>query len=266
VVVVSIDKTIGGTIVAYKGIAKYNARLFGYIWEPIELICEDPRITKILVTADEQNDNVVIECHIVDVMVNEDVQAITSGVAEKIVNRLAVHLQTYIGEPKYRGALLESEEGNQVVAVAGIELRATFGIPKITQTLGAESRERLQRTLAEPICPGEGYYGVYRAALAHEDPLIQFLVLYLLLMSFFGDNQRDVDQFILRIEPEVNCEYTRPTNNGMAQETVYTRLRNQIGHNRSVPLEQTHREMIAHLGGMRTLVKRMIEELPSHNV
>ena len=48
-----------------------------------------------------------------------------------------------------------------------------------------------------------------------------------------------------------------------AESTVYTRLRNELGHKRqNVNLDATKTEMKSHVGGLAALVKRTIELHP----
>jgi hypothetical protein len=75
----------------------------------------------------------------------------------------------------------------------------------------------------------------------------------------FNDKQPAVDAFIVGEEPAVSqTPDPRPGHTNM--ETVYTRLRNELGHKRpGVNLDVTKEEMAKHLGGLIALTKRAIE-------
>lgn len=73
-------------------------------------------------------------------------------------------------------------------------------------------------------------------------------------------NQRSVDNFIKSIESDVEV---RPTarENASFDETIYSFLRNQIGHTQeTTDTNELHREVSLNLNGLREIVKVAIEE------
>ncbi len=71
---------------------------------------------------------------------------------------------------------------------------------------------------------------LYSSAIQQEDPIARFMFLYNIILTLSGEKQAAVDKNILSIAPE-SPKSTSPRNIN-AQETVYTRLRNEIAHNR----------------------------------
>jgi hypothetical protein len=123
------------------------------------------------------------------------------------------------------------------------------------------SGERLKKELEEPTLPGERYFGLFRAARQSTSPVEEFMHLYNILLMLFGDNQTDVDKFILQQNPNVRMT-PHPDQQRFKNrvETVHTRLRNEFGHPRQgVNLEDTKAEIKRQLGEMIALTKRAIE-------
>jgi hypothetical protein len=82
-----------------------------------------------------------------------------------------------------------------------------------------------------------------------------------LLDGLNGDNQDQIDAFILGQEPGTTVTRTRPKKDGsLKDETIYTRLRNEYAHVRSgVSLAQTRKEMDANLSGLIAIVQAAIK-------
>ena len=105
----------------------------------------------------------------------------------------------------------------------------------------------------------EDYYSMFHAAMQAQG-VGRFLLLYLILLTHFGDQQASVEAFIRGEEPSVptTIHPLHPTRN----ETVYTRLRNEVGHRRSgTSQENTRLEIEQHMQGLICLVKKMIDRL-----
>ncbi len=136
-------------------------------------------------------------------------------------------------------------------AIMGAELGMVVGVPP----------ERMRALLEQAAPPGERNFALFRLARQSMSPVEEFTILYGTLLMLLGDKQANVDAFIRREEPAVpqTPDPRDPTN----METVYTRLRNELAHRRpGVDLHNTLAEMMAHVGGLRTLTKRAIELHP----
>jgi hypothetical protein len=82
-------------------------------------------------------------------------------------------------------------------------------------------------------------------------------------MMLFNDSQAAVDDFVRREEPSVPLTPDPRPNHRSRMETVYTRLRNELAHQRAdVNLDKTKLEMGNCLGGLIALTKRAIEFQP----
>jgi hypothetical protein len=158
--------------------------------------------------------------------------------------------------------------------VADIQLADVNPAPGILQAragscviVGADARlvhgvrpDRIKALLEQPTPRGEAYYGLFRSARMATSPVEEFLVLYQVLLMLVGDRQEDVDRFLVAEEPSVP-QTPSPHRPGIS-ETMYTRLRNELAHNRpGVNLDTTRAEMRVRVGGLRAVVKRAVEQL-----
>lgn len=124
------------------------------------------------------------------------------------------------------------------------------------------SSEHLKTELEQPAPPGERNFRLFRSALQSTSPVEEFLHLYNILMMLFNDDQRRVDNFICSKNPGVPLT-PDPRKNKNRLETVFTRLRNELGHNRQDgKLDDTKAEMKKRLGELTALTKLAIELNP----
>jgi hypothetical protein len=88
------------------------------------------------------------------------------------------------------------------------------------------------------------------------EPIGRFVALYSLLLTIGNDRQSEVDKLILGIEPTTH--QTVPPKPGQL-ETLYTRLRNELAHDRqTATLFSTHEEIQLHLKRFEWIVKLIV--------
>jgi hypothetical protein len=123
------------------------------------------------------------------------------------------------------------------------------------------SSERLKTELEQPAPPGEHNFRLFRSARQSTGAVEEFMHLYNILLMFFDDDQRRaqrrLDDFIRTQCPGVP-QTPHPFYDGV-NETVYTRLRNELGHHRKDSLDETKAEMAKRLGELIALTKQAIE-------
>lgn len=88
------------------------------------------------------------------------------------------------------------------------------------------------------------------------EPIGRFTALYLLLQTIGNDSQSEVDKLILKIEP--TTQQTLSPRTGLP-ETLYTRLRNELAHDRKcATLFSTHEDIKLHLDRFEWIVKSIV--------
>jgi hypothetical protein len=172
---------------------------------------------------------------------------------ETLLSALAYHLQCFVGDPRFDVA--RTIEGKNITIypppmIMSVSAHGSFPISAATIT------ELLRNTVC---CP---YFIMFRHALQIRDELGKFMALYMVLLSVCSegkgdDKQKYVDEFILERDPQTPyC----PNPHNKNKETIFTKLRNQVGHSRGVSLAQTRTEMAQNLSALQAHVFAAIEE------
>lgn len=168
---------------------------------------------------------------------------------EILLSALAYNLQCFVGDFQFDGA--RTTEGKNIT-IHPPPVIVSIGVHGSFQMSAADITELLRRT---SHCP---YFTMFRHAMQIRDELGKFMALYNVILSIYGDKQRDVDNFILRRNP--NVPVSRRPDKPAANETVFTRLRNQVGHVRpGASLAQTRREMAQNVSALQSHVVAAIE-------
>lgn len=98
---------------------------------------------------------------------------------------------------------------------------------------------------------------VYSSVIQQEDPMARFMFFYNIILTLNGDRQAKVDSNILSVAPDTP-QTASPINSG-AQETVYTRLRNEIAHKREgVEFESTSSEVNQWVSALGSITKQLV--------
>ena len=100
------------------------------------------------------------------------------------------------------------------------------------------------------------YYRLYREAMRSESTS-SFLFLYSLLAIIKGPSQKKVDKFILQELPDTIMKQSTKNNDN---ETIYTFLRNQVGHTQqNSRINEIKWEIDERLAQLSKLVKKAIQ-------
>lgn len=177
-------------------------------------------------------------------------------VVSELIDRLAVLCDVGVGSLEAKRANMPPHppsqptssavvrDGDIVIVRAGDTLRAevgplTRGELRRVLVFGAGRGAEVARQLAGPL-PGDSFFhSTYREVLRGRDVLVRFVLLYAVLEAIVGvdggrdkgGTQKDVDEWISRVEPDVELRKTRPLRHGgFGYETVYTRIRNDLVH------------------------------------
>ena len=87
--------------------------------------------------------------------------------------------------------------------------------------------------------------------------MTRFSLLYNVALQTCADNQEQVDLKVLLIEPSTSRKKSPHTKR---LETIYTRLRNELAHDRQKPLDSTIKEIKTNLGAFQNIVRRMVAD------
>jgi hypothetical protein len=196
--------------------------------------------------------------HFDSVASEDEAKSLATKVNTASLDRLGFQLNVVIAHALLTGTQFSPVNPTPGVLSAGVGEYLILG-EKVTMVLGTTA-ERIKSVLEQATPPGEVHYQLFRSARLATSPVEEFMILYQVLLILAGDRQEDVDKFIVSEEPSIP-QTPSPHRQG-AMETVYTRLRNELGHKRAaVNLDTTRAEMRARVDGLRALAKRAIELL-----
>lgn len=131
-----------------------------------------------------------------------------------------------------------------------------------------ERDKKLLENLCKKIMQGSNFdnedYNLFRAAINNEDIVVKYMFLYQILSfkhlnSKGVESQKMVDEYIKSKYTEDKHMFQKWSDTDR-EETIYTRLRNQVGHYRGKTSQQTRRDMSAKMQDLIELVKRSITD------
>lgn len=255
----------------YKGTVIFTASFKGFSFlhiEPLEFRPVDKQIEKISISAPKGD----IKPSIGGIVYLSKVKTKEYGadIAITMINRaldwLTHKYDVVIESANVTGSAFTTlnPESGEKSSVSASRLCSVTAKPNVSDVLEATitppSSEIKKLLESEPSSiPGENNLWLYRAALRSESQIEEFMHLYqilMLLLSGGTDKQKFVDDFIRNEEPNVP-QTPHPDNKW--NETVYSRLRNELTHNRlGLDPYITKEETKKYLPGLRRLTKTAI--------
>lgn len=180
----------------------------------------------------------------------EDALKHAESTLETLLSELAYHLQCFVGGLRFNAA--RKIEGKNITIYPSPMMLSVFSSG--TFQISASTITDLLRSTID--CP---YFTMFRHSMQITNELGKFMGLYNILLSIFGDKQQKVDRFILTRDP--NTPVSQSPHYPCDKETVFTRLRNQVGHFRpGTSLLKTRQEMAQNLSALQSHVVAAIKQ------
>lgn len=176
---------------------------------------------------------------------------------QKIRTNISFKLQSKIGEVEYRSG--EIRDGNNSSIEINIKLPHLQLSGRMTTTFGTATCKSLQHFVVQYHESNSVPMTLYVKTFDINDPMSKFMILYLTMAILHGDNQANIDNFIIKIAPDTKL-YDSPLSK-VKQETIYTKLRNEIAHHRNgVNIQSTITQIEDVLIDFADIVRRGILE------
>ncbi len=198
--------------------------------------------------------------HLTGVASADDGRALAKRAIKSALDRLSYHQNLSIEHARSTGdnfMPVAAPPGTMGVVAATLNLHIAGAAPA---AMGLQPNQ-LRPALETATPPGEKCFGMFRSALQSESPVEAFMSLYQILMMIYGDDQADLNAFIVSEEPGV-VQTQHPKKRVGVREPDYSRMRNELAHDRQVNLDDTKNEMKNRLGGLIAITKRAIELNP----
>lgn len=216
-----------------------------------------PSVEKIVVETQDDEQMAVI-FHLTNVFTEAEANAVTRDILASIINRLAFELDLSIGEPHLKSSSLPKDASGSSHTFS-TSLLVTWNVVAPVVVPDSTRRQELAKLLEQPYRRPD-LHSAYRFAGNQSDAVTRFMFLYNILLQLHNDRQKQVDNFIRQETPTVSLS-PRPDKPRIV-ETVYTRLRNQVGHIRAgIPPEQTRTEIEDNVAALQKLVKVAISRV-----
>lgn len=245
-----------------KGTITFRAAFPGTEFGPIERVCHQSVISRATIES-SPGDGVSLMVEIAGADSIDAALAEAGEVAAQIAKVLTFKLGEFYHEfGLFEHALVEEQPQPDGSTKPLHQLGSSIGLMVKTnacKTLGPQQQAEVKVLLEKIHHHGFLHYDLFRAALGLSDPLSKFMALYNIVLSTCSDNQENVDKFVISIQPKIPTNPPhRPRRSGV-QETVYSRLRNQVGHIRpGTTIEGTRAEMEVNLSGLVEVTKELI--------
>ncbi|MDE2058384.1 MAG: hypothetical protein KGL31_10835 [candidate division NC10 bacterium] len=240
----------------FKGAVTFVAAIKGngLKFESFEFNPDEASVEKVDIVG-QNGEEIRTTVYLSSVASHDEGRALAAKVTEKALDRMSIRHNLAIEKARMtedqfsplnsKPGVLEVAAGS--VVCVGFAAKLVLGIPPA----------ELKAELEKPSLPGEDYFGLFRSACQSTGPVEAFMHLYNILLMLRKD-QAGVDAFIITKDPTV--PQTPQPGKPKVTETVYTRLRNELGHHRAgVNLDNTKAEMATRLGGLMSLTAQAIQ-------
>lgn len=187
----------------------------------------------------------------------EEIDETGNAIKDDVFDMLSFTLNTKIAGIRLTGHGLTPRSGEDGIAHLlfppfECNASATVGCFRLSDSSVREVQNALSRVSSSRH---KALISLFRHAIGTDEPIVQFLILYLILYDTYK-NQPEIDKQILSHEP-ATPQSIRPHDG--KSETIYTRLRNEITHRADVGPEITRTEIMNNLDRFRTIVHRILE-------
>ena len=217
----------------------------------VEFNSNKPGVGKVEIEA-PNGFEIVATVHLASVASRDEARKLAAEVHVTALDRIVFKHGVGIENPECTGE--QYSPPVEVYAVANVGTRVGL-------VTGIEPTQ-LKAELEQVSLPGEHNYSLFRSARQSQSPTEEFMHLHNILLMIFNDKQRDVEAFIMSEDP-ATPQTQHPLKPPGVMETVYTKLRNELGHKRAgVNVDKTKSQMAERLDGLIALTKRAIELHP----
>lgn len=205
---------------------------------------QTPGIQRVEITAEQGR--LTVTLHTEDVFEND--RDCFSTEMERLYAAIAVESSSRIG-PVYRERSdLPCKNGGRKQTVSSNKFEINVVSPV---AMSSDEVNRAIDLMSKPSL----LINEYRTASEQSDPITRFSLLYNIALQICGDRQKRVDEEILKIAPSTGVNTSSHTGR---QETIYTRLRNELAHHRQKPIASTVTEVKTNVSAFLSIIRSMV--------
>jgi hypothetical protein len=248
----------------YTAYINYSADIEGIIFESFELETDHHLIESLILNMSGDRKKIILEFSVNTDSI-EQARELSQETSDKVINGLRFFYNAKVGKLSSGQKTLEvlNDDGSKTPHIYA-EFTESCGV-SVTLTRHLDQLDPRLIALVNSDDQKNFLYNQFGFAMQIDDPVARYMLLYSILLQTKGDWQKEVDRFILNKEPKVETfqppEKSRPPKSPPQDETIYTKLRNEIGHVREgATFKETCQEIESKVKGLEHLTRLAIEE------
>lgn len=239
---------------------QYVAKMEGFIrGVTISFDPERDHIEKVQIEEQNGQDDVYhIKCTLTNVNDQDTAQQITKELLQDILNVISYEYNAITHKPVVNVIQLNGNThlfvNDTVNIIARAHVQGIVGNP--SEDLKKSLKDaNLVNALATSV-----HFQMYKSAMELTDPLSRFMFLYSILL-LIKRKQEKVDDFIKTEIPNVEMRKREKTSGSIEEATVFTTLRNSVGHiTEKIRMKEVVNDMEKYVGQLAGLTKKAITE------
>lgn len=265
-------------ITSYKGVAVYSSEIDGLHLqeeierEPKDFGIENPALEKIVISSERHKKLVGIYKFTIKFFLDgiespDQAHELTKDLADSIFNMIAYCFDTVVNPTSFEGAPISKEifdeDGRKSCTLIPMPVVVkSTATGALTFNLAPSNLKKLESELQHSNSKRNLYCSLYRLSWQLTDPISRLMILYGILLQLTGGTQAQADDFIRNNEKGVIDKPSRVKGKSHILQTIYTYLRNEVGHpDAGKHLSDTHHDIKKHINGLSSLVKAAIQRL-----
>jgi len=172
------------------------------------------------------------------------------SIIDNVLNAIAYNVKwSSIGSPYYKGS-------------KGLKKRFRRNTDFEFIEMDSEGAMRLESSIKNFYDYDKEYFKLFKAAMSCDDVMAQYMLLYQILLIICKDKDGNERQETL--DNRINNWYLKTKGKEISwyqpsgrknKETIFTKLRNQVGHSRNVSFDKTIKEMAIYIDDLIDIVK-----------
>ncbi|MBD2463979.1 hypothetical protein H6G89_23535 [Oscillatoria sp. FACHB-1407] len=254
----------------YKGEIDFRADFSGIEFESIEIVPFSPKVPKITLKSSEEGISLKIE--IANAESSKEVICEAEKTAKHLAKILTFKSGSYHQDFKIvqKNLMQELPDGTNRMITYVVGMTEHLCNVRTSLVIKPDKLPQFKSSIQKISQNQSPYYDLFYFALGLQDPIAKFMVLYNIALDLckrqnsktqeWEEKQKYVDEFILSIRPNVPV-YSFQRKDSIISETIYTKLRNQVGHTRpDTNLEETRNEMVTNLNPFISIISELISQ------
>lgn len=236
-----------------KGVVSFQYSCVGINFENYRIEINSPPLLGFEIKAD--GNLLKIDVEIVDIFDESTSYDLAYEAVCKLLDHICLMFLVKIGELHKISISLPQEDESDICLIHNIYHKSSIEHVQLQYTPDTTCLDLLKMQIEDRWSNGSVLIRLFRNSMSQKDPVTRYLLLYNVLLLENSDKQKELDNCIVNIDSNVE----RTLNYKDQLETIYTRLRNEIGHVRQgVESQKTIIEITEHLSKFTDIVKQVV--------